>query len=277
MKPVEPIQTIELFPPLNRELIIILKTFSTSDWSRPTVCGEWTVKDVTAHLLGGNLGRLQELPASAGAGRGSTMSYADLVDFINRRNAEWVSAARLISTGLLVEFLELTNRHIYEYFRSLEPDEPAVFGVAWAGQDQSPNWFDIAREYTERWLHQQHIREAVGAPLLTSRFWLYPVLDTFLRGLPFTFLPVDYEEGFSISIRVTGEAGGEWSLRREAGLWRLYAGADPGAKSRLRLDQDIAWRLFTKSLDGNSVQKSVRMEGDLAVCARVLDLVSIMA
>jgi hypothetical protein len=43
------------------------------------------------------------------------------------------------------------------------------FSVARAGEEASLNWFNIAREYSERSLHQQQIREAVGAPGLTGR------------------------------------------------------------------------------------------------------------
>src|SRR5688500_19297292 len=32
--------------------------------------------------------------------------------------------------------------------------------IGWAGPDPAPVWLDIAREFTERWVHQQHIRDA---------------------------------------------------------------------------------------------------------------------
>ena len=33
-----------------------------------------------------------------------------------------------------------------------------------AGEAVSANWFDVAREFTERWHHQQQIRLAIGGP-----------------------------------------------------------------------------------------------------------------
>jgi hypothetical protein len=36
--------------------------------------------------------------------------------------------------------------------------------VSWAGPDTSPAWLDIARDYTEFWVHQQQIRDAVDRP-----------------------------------------------------------------------------------------------------------------
>ncbi len=84
-------------------------------------------------------------------------------------------------------FLEMTDPLLYQHFKALPPFEPAGVSVAWAGEAQSFNWFDIAREYTEKWLHQQHIREAVSRPVLAERRWLHPVLDTFMRALPYTY------------------------------------------------------------------------------------------
>lgn len=34
--------------------------------------------------------------------------------------------------------------------------------VSWASDGPVPLWFDMARELTERWVHQMQIREAVG-------------------------------------------------------------------------------------------------------------------
>ena len=108
------------------------------------------------------------------------MDYEALVQAIDRQNAEWVEIARRFSYPLLVDFLALTDPQLYAYFKALPSFGASGPPVSWAGDTHSPNWFDIAREYTEKWLHQQHIRQAVGHPLLDGREWLFPVLDTFL-------------------------------------------------------------------------------------------------
>jgi uncharacterized protein (TIGR03083 family) len=268
------LHTIELFPLLSGELLSSLRSLSPADWARPTACAPWTVKDVAAHLLGGSIGRLWDDASRVLQPGGGAGGYSELVALINRDNEEWVRAARRISRGLLIDLLELTDRRLYEHFKALADEEPARVAVAWAGEARSANWFDIAREYTEKWLHQQHIREAVGHPLLTARQWLYPVLDTFLRGLPHLYRAVDAAaEGDTIAIRITGEAGGEWSLRREGIVWQLYIGWDPSAQSRVSVGQDVAWRLFTKGLNSDIATCEVQIEGDTALGARVLELV----
>jgi uncharacterized protein (TIGR03083 family) len=277
MKPVEPILTVELFPPLSAELLSLLKSLQPEEWARPTVCASWSVKDVAAHLLGGNIGRLWRYDPTARPPKPTTETFDELVTLINHENEEWVRAARRISPEVLVEFLELTDGMLYQHFKALDGDMPARITVAWAGDELPPNWFDIAREYTEKWLHQQHIRLAVGRPLLTSRRWLYPVLDTFMRALPRTYRQVAAKDGTSICFHLVGEAGGEWSLLRRAGVWRLYFGGDSHAVAHVSIEQDQAWQLFTKGTGPEFARQRIRVEGDQALGMKILDMVSIMA
>ncbi len=177
-------------------------------------------------------------------------------------NAEWVKAAQRISPKLLIEFLEITGAQVSQFFKTLDPFASARFAVAWAGHEKSPNWFDMAREYTEQWHHQQQIREAVGAPGLTARQWLHPVLDTFFRGLPHVFRASENRDGTKIEFIVTGEAGGEWALVRENQTWELYAGNAPDAACQVRLNQDTAWRLMTNGLTPEEIAARVEITGE---------------
>ena len=115
---------------------------------------------------------------------------------------------RRMSPPVLMELLDRAEPELHRYFASLDPEAPARFGVAWAGEERSLNWFDLGREYTERWLHQQQIREAVRAPGLTQRRWLHPTLDIFVRALPFTYASVEARPGTAVRLEITGDAGG---------------------------------------------------------------------
>lgn len=277
MKPVEPILTVELFPPLSQELLAVLRSLRPTEWALPTMCSPWSVKDVAAHLLGGNLGRLWERDRSSTAAHTPAQDYGALVSQINLNNDLWVQAAKRIGPEILIEFLDLTDRRLYEHFRSLDPEKPARITVAWAGDSLSPNWFDIAREYTEKWHHQQHIREAVGQALLLEREWLFPALDTFMRALPHTYRHLEARDGTSISVEITGAAGGVWTLARESQGWRLFVGRDPQAACLVQIDQDVAWRLFTKGIHRQDAQRQVRIVGDETLGSQVLNMVSLMA
>ncbi len=56
LQPLMPTATVHLFPGLSAELLTLLRQLSLHEWELPTVCALWSVKDLAAHLLGGNSG-----------------------------------------------------------------------------------------------------------------------------------------------------------------------------------------------------------------------------
>lgn len=279
LKSVEPIYVTDIYSELHAELIALLKNLALEDWYKPTVAGNWTVKDIVAHLLDSDIRRLSFQRDNAPQVPPDTPieSYRDLVDFLNQLNAIWVKAAQRISPQLLIQFHKLTGAQVGELFASLDPFGPALFGVAWAGEETSANWFDVAREYTEKWHHQQQIREAVGAPGLLSRKWLFPVLDTFLRGLPHTYRNVSADGGTRICFDITGDAGGVWTLQREPGAWQLYAGSVADAICQVRMEADTAWRLLTKGLTRAQAEAQVEIIGQQEFGQPLLGMLAVMA
>ncbi|MGH9752565.1 MAG: maleylpyruvate isomerase N-terminal domain-containing protein [Blastocatellia bacterium] len=279
MKLVEPIFVTELFCQIHGELLSLLGNLSGDDWNKPTAARLWTVKDIAAHLLDTDIRRLsyQRDKAPMVPPEAPIENYRDLVNFLNQLNADWVRAARQISPRLLIEFLDVTGAQVCELFKSLDPFASALFGVTWAGEQESRNWFDIAREYTEKWHHQQQIRDAVGAPPLTSRKWLFPVLDTFLRGLPHTYQETQADEESSVVFIIEGEAGGVWTLKHEGGAWKLYTGESDGAACVVRMDQDAAWRLLTKGLSREEAVAQIEIIGDDRLGKPILGMLAVMA
>ena len=55
------INTTGLLPELDRKLLDLLKNLPAADWDKPTIAKLWTVKDVAAHLLDGNIRSLSIL------------------------------------------------------------------------------------------------------------------------------------------------------------------------------------------------------------------------
>ena len=273
----QPIYTVDLFPVLEGKLIELLRCLNHEDWSRPTLAKQWTVKDVAAHLLDGNLKRLAiQRDGYFGLPAPDMSSYESFIGSINRNNAEWVQAARRISPPVLIELLESTSKQVYELFRGLNPMASALWSVAWAGEKQSANWFDIAREYTERWHHQQQIRVAVNRPGISGRDLYFPVLETFMRGMPHAFRNVQAAHGALLQINIEGEAGGSWFLQRRDSGWSLVEqGSRPDAV--LTMDQELAWRLFTKAVDPQQAAQQVGLSGDRALGMHALSLVAVLA
>src|SRR5690606_17434898 len=135
---------------------------------KQTIAKLWNVKDVVAHLVDGNIRMLSILRDNYFGEQPAANSYQDLVNFLNRLNADWVKAMKRVSPQMLIFLLEVTSQPYYDYFKSLNPWNKSVLAVGWVGDVESKNWMEIARQYTEKWLHQQQIREAVTQPGLMT-------------------------------------------------------------------------------------------------------------
>ena len=269
-------ETAELFLPLQRELVALLRRLSDSDWARPTVARGWTVKDVAAHLLDTDLRRLSAQRDAHKLAPVALGGYEEIVAFINRLNAEWVELARRLSPRVLADLLEWTGPQVASLFASLAPDAEAAIAVAWAGEGRSANWMDVGREYTEKWHHQAQIRDAVGAPALDSRRWLGPVLALSMYALPHAFRASEADAGHALSVHIEGEAGGVWHLLRTRAGWELREGERANASARVRLDADTAWRLFFNALTRDEAASRVEASGDEKLCETFLNVRSVM-
>jgi uncharacterized protein (TIGR03083 family) len=272
----DPILIADRFPELLVALLDLLAGLAPAEWAAPTACAGWSVKDVALHLLGDDVAMLSSRRDGDAPRGGPIASWDDLVAMINRQNALWVQATRRMGPQLLVELLKLTGEQVATYFQSLDP---YALGspVDWAGPGPAPAWLDLAREYTERWHHQQHIRDAVGKPGMLEPRYLAPVLDAFVRALPHTYRDVCAPEQTLVALTITGDSGGRWALLREGGAWRLYTDATRQPDAEVTLDQDTAWRLFTKGIGRDEAKPKAIVAGERALGDQMLRMVSIIA
>lgn len=277
MLPLPPIETRHLFREINAGLLDLCTSISAEDWAKPTVHSDRDVKDLVAHLLDGSLRRLAIQRDGHFLQAPEMRSFTDLVAFVQQLNREWIVAAKRLSPRVIVDMMMRADEEVAALFSSLEPQSPAPFGVAWAGEEWSENWFDMAREYTEKWHHQQQIRDAVGRPGFTERRFLHPVLETFLRGAPHSYRETRADDGTTIEITISGDAGGKWNLVCDADRWTLVTDCLIKPTTSIELDADTAWRLWTKGLDGATAQKKAIVRGNEALAAPLFSMVTIMA
>lgn len=272
-----PIQTLHLFPRLDEKLLELLRSLSPEDWNKPTLAKQWTVKDIAAHLLDGNL-RTTSLIRDGYFGEkpDNINSYQDLVAFLNRLNADWVKAMKRISPKVLITLLEASGKEYVDYLTKLDPFAKALFPVDWAGESESQYWFHIAREYTEKWHHQQQIREAVGAETLVSKEFFLPLIQTFMRALPHNYRNTIANEKEEVQVVVMGDCGGVWNIQFESGKWNFVPKAE-NMKCRIELTPDTAWKLFTKALTAEQAREQVRISGDERLAKPLLTMVAVIA
>jgi uncharacterized protein (TIGR03083 family) len=277
--PVVPIEVLPLFPVLDQRLMELLHSLSPADWQRPTLAREWTVKDVAAHLLDGNLRTLSMLrDGYFGEAPDDPGSYQGILTFLNRLNADWVRAARRLSPAVLVEQLAHTGAEYTAYLASLDPFAPAAFAVAWAGETESLNWFHIAREYTEKWHHQQQIHAAVGGPGLLTPELFPPFVETCLRGLPHAYRHVAAPTGTVVQVCINGLMGGVWELVKSPDAWALQPALATAAPAAVVvLSPDVAWQLFTKGMSAAEARPQVSITGNPELSEAALHLLAVMA
>lgn len=270
------IKTLHLFAPLDNNLIELLTSLRPDEWDLPTVAKKWKVRDIAAHLLDGNI-RLISMMRDGYQPPIDTpiSSHQDIVEYLNRINAEWVNAMRRVSPELLTDLLRQTGPEYTRLIAELDPQETAIFPVSWAGEHKSKNWFHIAREYTEKWHHQQQIRDATGKESIMTKEFYYPFLDTCMRALPHTYRDVKFPEGVGLKFTITGEGGGDWFLKQEDN-WILVDELDC-PEAELILDGEIAWKLFTKSWRKKDVLPFMKITGLPQLAEPALGMISVMA
>ena len=275
MQPTKLVLVSELFPILLEELIHLLGGLSKEEWDTATICSPWSVKDVCLHLLGGDISNLS-WKRDGFSIFSQIDSYEHLVQLINEQNARWVESTRHFSPQFLIDALQFAGEQVTEYLQSLDPYEMGI-PVSWVGPDPAPNWLDLAREYTERWHHQQHIRDAVAKPGLKEAKFLAPILDTFILGLPRTFRHVAAEVGTAINIGLSGIVTKDWILANEMGQWRLYEGTTENPHAGIVISADIAWRVFTNGIPLEDARQHSKTTGDRLLAEKVLETISIIA
>ncbi len=280
MQPTEPIAVVGLFPELRRHLLELLAALSDEQWQRPTVCLGWSVKDVALHLLGGDIGNLSRrrdgvkdaiAPYIPPGADGSAPDA--FVAAVNAWNEDWVVAARRTSARVLHDLLAVTGDALYAYYGGL--DLMAIGSpVSWAGPEPAPVWLDIAREYTEQWMHQAQIRDAAGVPGIRERRLFAPIPATFMQALPHALRDVDAPDAARLRVVITGEAGCAWYAERTAGRWTLHASATETAAATATLDAEVAWRLWTKGLTPDAARRAIETTGDARLAGAVGDMVA---
>ncbi|MBM3728946.1 MAG: maleylpyruvate isomerase family mycothiol-dependent enzyme [Acidobacteria bacterium] len=271
-----PIDAIDALERVEAELLALLSNLTPDEWDAPTIVRGWHVRHIAGHLLDTATRKLTILRDGFGVERPASDAPADVRDFVNRLNAE----GALVYGRLSLDVVRLLMAHVSAVYcawhRALDPAAPAGFAVSWAGETQSANWFDTARELTERWHHQAQIRLALRRPPLDSRALYHPVLDCFMRVLPHSYRLVDAPPGTVVSVRVDGPASDDWQLVRSPGGWLLTGGLDGTPDAAVTVPGNIAWRMFTKSIERSELERQVVIEGDRSLALPALDSVAIV-
>ena len=109
-----------------------------------------------------------------------------------------------------------------------------------------------------------------------TRELYYPVLDCFMRALPFAYRDVPAAAGTHAQFNISGDCGGSWFLYRDGDHWQQVESPQGRQASETTIPQDIAWRIFTKGIDRKSAEAQVEVRGDRRLGLHVLGMVTIV-
>lgn len=167
-----------------RDLADFLETLTPEQWERPSLCSEWTVREVVAHLIS-----YEEIGLREFAGR--FLRAGLRFGGMNARRLE--------------EFGARTPRELVAYVRAhAKPSGPTAVADARIG-------------LTDGLIHHQDIRRALGQPRDVPAERLVPVLDFALmapplparrnvRGLRLVPTDLDWSHGRGAEVTGPGEA-----------------------------------------------------------------------
>lgn len=230
-----------------------------------------SVKDLVAHLLHGSLRRVSMMRDGYGGSTPPIETHNDLVRFIQDDNRRFMAGMRGVSPTILIEMVERFDALARAEFEAVDMHAPGL-AVTWAGDEQSPHWFDWAREYTERWHHQQQLRDALDRDGLYEPMLFEPVLETFARGLPHAF---GEAEGDRVRVRLFGALDPSWVLVREDGQWALFEDDGAAVSATVEGPAETLWKSWTCSVDPSAVRGELR--GDARYVDALVHMVVVMA
>lgn len=275
------INTIDLFPELTEKLIDLLKNIKNEEWNKPSPIKGRTIHDLAAHLIDGSLRRLslQRDGHTSNKIKVNLNSYNDLINYIQDLNRTWMETTDRLSPRILIDLLEYSEKELYNFFKTLRPEDKAIFSVQWAGEDESENWFDIAREFTEKWHHQMQIRMALSQPLLMDRKYTEPLYDTFMLGLPHLYREmIDYPIGETITISIIGKLNKSWNLIKQHDMWEFCPKIDSKVNTEVEISEDDAWVIFTNTdRDKEKYKSRLRINGDLRLGNKIIEFVTVLS
>lgn len=273
----EAIDARPLMHTVRARLDALVADLDDADWRRATVCPGWDAADLVAHLVGDDLGRLSR--THDGAAGPPRRPGEDLPAYLDRINEEWVVAFRRLSPAVLVSLLGAGGGEVLALWDdAIDRDDPAG-AVSWAGLEVGVGWMDHARDTTEYWIHEQHLREAVGRPHVDADE-VAAVVDILARGLPHALEVVPAPEGAEVAVGAD-DLGLLWGVERRDDRW-WFGGHRPASGGEAEGPPfaavtgtgDAYWRRWSRHPAGG--RGAFSTSGDAAVTAAVVDHIAVI-
>ncbi len=251
------IDVLPLFPDLNESLITFLNNLKPADWHRKTVCNQWNVRDIAAHLLDTSIKKL------------SLSRDRFIIDDKQKLgNKDWVKTIKGISPIILTEMISIYQNQLLAYFKQLKPTDQALLGESIS---------EISKAYQERWLHQQQIRYAFNDQFLLQPKFYSPFLEIFMLALPVKYSKIEAPSATVVEVKIAGPAGKSWYIKKQSNSWVFSNNDHQKPSASVYIDQQIAWLLFSKGILLNEAAQYYHINGDKNLGQHALSMLTVIA
>lgn len=226
---------------------------SDPEWASPTECPKWTVKDVYAHLIGGELWMAAGHPLPE--------------EGIDAWAAEPVLARRDAGpTAILEELRKVYEQRLIQLERDgLDPDEPTHLAT---GQAVTAEHL-LRSRVMDAWAHEQDIRRAVNRPGNLASPAAAIAGDLFVAALPrIVAKTAKAPAGATFRLTTTGEV----TIDVAVAVDRAGRGSLVAPDRRAVSHATLSWESYTRLScgRGSRADHEVRITGDRALAERVL-------
>lgn len=243
-----------------------------AQWSLPTDCPGWTVRDQMSHVIGVERTLLGE-PAPDPLGE----LPAYVRNPIGEMNEPWLEARRHTpGPEVLTEFIDTTRRRLAA-LRALPREKFDEIG--WSPIGQVPYREFMGTRVLDSWAHEQDARRALGRPGGRNGAGETLVLDRCSGAMTYVVgKKVGAPDGATVLFDVMGPLGRQVPVVVEGGRARILSETPAEPTATVVVDQDIFWRLGFGRLAAPDVLDSGEAEviGDAVLGRQVLAAMNFM-
>ena len=116
------------------------------------------------------------------------------------------------------------------------------------------------------------LREAVGVEGLYDKPFFQPVIDTFIKAIPFAYDRLD-KTNFTIKVEIKGSCGDTFTLQKINRSTTFIDNID--SKNKVSICQEEFWKLVTNSKPKSDI--SLECRGDKDITGQFLAVVAVMS
>jgi uncharacterized protein (TIGR03083 family) len=185
----------------SERMLDLVRLLEDDDWSRPTDCTEWSVKDIVVHQLGeaAAIGSIREMVHQMRAARGLPKTMAR----VDRLNAVHVSERRHLSTNQLLELLAPALRRA---LRARRRAPALIRKIRFSADNFGRVSFGYMSDIVvtrDSFVHRVDITRATGKLMVVTTDHEGRIIADVVRDWA-------AHHGASFTLRLTGPAGGTY-------------------------------------------------------------------